>query len=345
MNLSEHNIICIIILLTILLIVSFYYSNYTLKLILGLAIPVIMFWLFSIKHKKKIKGGDGDKDNEDEILDYIDKDKDNEDEILDYSESDIDNKINNLENENKECIDLINTLDFVNQKPGKADYEYLLSKNGNPIYTKKILTGLRNNIIKEFSSSPGVIKAIKRFPNKRYNDKLFNIDEINKIKNNQDTKSKRPNILNPNMFNDMNLMTEFTKVLKDYALNDSTKSSVVHYIEKLKTITVENPQQVNSDVEEFDLPDYELEKLNNIKFDFAIIRNQFSADPSARVFNNRVYLHPSHDILASEGKGRKDWFCMEDYHVFSSDNLIEMLAPVTLVKSCLMVTNSSIKQI
>lgn len=54
-----------------------------------------------------------------------------------------------------------------------------------------------------------------------------------------------------------------------------------------------------------------------------IIRNQFSADPSARVFNNRVYLYPSHDILASEGKGRKDWFCMEDYHVFSSDNLID----------------------
>ena len=54
-----------------------------------------------------------------------------------------------------------------------------------------------------------------------------------------------------------------------------------------------------------------------------IIRNQFSADPSARVFGDKVYLFPSHDILAKEGQGRPNWFCMEDYHVFSSVNLTE----------------------
>ena len=27
-----------------------------------------------------------------------------------------------------------------------------------------------------------------------------------------------------------------------------------------------------------------------------VIRDQFSADPTARVFNNKVYLYPSHDI-------------------------------------------------
>ncbi len=52
-----------------------------------------------------------------------------------------------------------------------------------------------------------------------------------------------------------------------------------------------------------------------------IITNQYTADPSARVFGDRVYLFPSHDILAKEGKGRVGWFCMEDYHVFSSANL------------------------
>jgi hypothetical protein len=51
------------------------------------------------------------------------------------------------------------------------------------------------------------------------------------------------------------------------------------------------------------------------------ITNQFSADPSARVFGDKVYVYPSHDILATEGKGRAGWFCMEDYHVFSSANL------------------------
>ena len=53
-----------------------------------------------------------------------------------------------------------------------------------------------------------------------------------------------------------------------------------------------------------------------------VIRDQFSADPTARVFNNRVYLYPSHDITPPEGQ-RQDWFCMEDYHVFSSENLTD----------------------
>lgn len=54
-----------------------------------------------------------------------------------------------------------------------------------------------------------------------------------------------------------------------------------------------------------------------------IVRNQYSADPTARVFGDRVYVYPSHDILAQPGKGRVGWFCMEDYHVFSSANLTD----------------------
>lgn len=54
-----------------------------------------------------------------------------------------------------------------------------------------------------------------------------------------------------------------------------------------------------------------------------LIRNQFSADPSARVFGDRVYVYPSHDILATANRGRLGWFCMEDYHVFSSSNLTD----------------------
>ena len=54
-----------------------------------------------------------------------------------------------------------------------------------------------------------------------------------------------------------------------------------------------------------------------------IIRDQFSADPTARVFNNKIYLFPSHDIPAPADFARKDWFCMKDYHVFSSENLTD----------------------
>lgn len=53
-----------------------------------------------------------------------------------------------------------------------------------------------------------------------------------------------------------------------------------------------------------------------------VIRDQFAADPTARVFNNKVYVYPSHDIPAPEGQ-RQDWFCMADYHVFSSENLTD----------------------
>jgi len=53
------------------------------------------------------------------------------------------------------------------------------------------------------------------------------------------------------------------------------------------------------------------------------ILDQFTADPSARVFGDQVYVFPSHDIPCTEDHGRIGWFCMEDYHVFSSPNLTD----------------------
>ncbi len=63
--------------------------------------------------------------------------------------------------------------------------------------------------------------------------------------------------------------------------------------------------------------------MNTVSAQNPIIRNMYSADPTARVLGDKVYLFPSHDILATPGKGRVGWFCMEDYHVFSSSNLID----------------------
>lgn len=54
-----------------------------------------------------------------------------------------------------------------------------------------------------------------------------------------------------------------------------------------------------------------------------LILDQFTADPTARVFEGRIYVYPSHDIPASPGRGRANWFVMEDYHVFSSENLVD----------------------
>jgi hypothetical protein len=57
--------------------------------------------------------------------------------------------------------------------------------------------------------------------------------------------------------------------------------------------------------------------------DNPLIMDQFTADPTARVFEGQMYVYPSHDILANPDRGREGWFCMEDYHVFSSENLMD----------------------
>jgi hypothetical protein len=46
-----------------------------------------------------------------------------------------------------------------------------------------------------------------------------------------------------------------------------------------------------------------------------IVRNMFTADPSAHVFEGKMYVYPSHD------KDSANWFDMRDYHVFSSTDL------------------------
>ncbi len=52
-----------------------------------------------------------------------------------------------------------------------------------------------------------------------------------------------------------------------------------------------------------------------------IIKGQYTADPTARVFEGKVWLFPSHDIISPVEPERR-WFCMEDYHAFSSEDLV-----------------------
>jgi hypothetical protein len=64
-----------------------------------------------------------------------------------------------------------------------------------------------------------------------------------------------------------------------------------------------------------------------------LITDQFTADPTARVFEGKVYVYPSHDIKAPPGyKGKPNWFVMEDYHVFSSENLTDWKDHGVIVK-------------
>lgn len=51
-----------------------------------------------------------------------------------------------------------------------------------------------------------------------------------------------------------------------------------------------------------------------------LVKHVYTADPSAHVFNGKVYIYPSHDIEAGiEFNDNGDHFAMCDYHVFSME--------------------------
>ncbi len=53
-----------------------------------------------------------------------------------------------------------------------------------------------------------------------------------------------------------------------------------------------------------------------------LVTNIFTADPSARVFDGKIYVYPSHDIPHDgEDNDNGDEYQMRDYHVLSLDNL------------------------
>lgn len=53
-----------------------------------------------------------------------------------------------------------------------------------------------------------------------------------------------------------------------------------------------------------------------------LIRDIYTADPSAHVFNNKIYIYPSHDIDAGIPENDNgDHFAMRDYHILSMDSI------------------------
>ncbi|HEY6504995.1 MAG TPA: glycoside hydrolase family 43 protein [Chitinophagaceae bacterium] len=52
-----------------------------------------------------------------------------------------------------------------------------------------------------------------------------------------------------------------------------------------------------------------------------LVKHIYTADPSAHVFNGKIYIYPSHDIDAGDAfDDLGSHFAMEDYHVLSMDN-------------------------
>ncbi|MFD1602097.1 glycoside hydrolase family 43 protein [Flavobacterium artemisiae] len=64
------------------------------------------------------------------------------------------------------------------------------------------------------------------------------------------------------------------------------------------------------------------EEINDLAISKPLVSHIYTADPSAHVFNGKIYIYPSHDIDAGiPFNDNGDHFGMEDYHVFSMEDI------------------------
>lgn len=65
----------------------------------------------------------------------------------------------------------------------------------------------------------------------------------------------------------------------------------------------------------------DFDELNTRAISKPLVTHLFTADPSAHVFDGKIYIYPSHDIDAGEAfDDLGSHFAMEDYHVFSMNH-------------------------
>lgn len=65
----------------------------------------------------------------------------------------------------------------------------------------------------------------------------------------------------------------------------------------------------------------DFEELNRLAISSPLVNHIYTADPSAHVFEGKIYIYPSHDIDAGEAfDDLGSHFAMEDYHVLSMDS-------------------------
>lgn len=66
----------------------------------------------------------------------------------------------------------------------------------------------------------------------------------------------------------------------------------------------------------------DFDKLNKNAISSPLVKHIYTADPSAHVFDGKIYIYPSHDIDAGEAfDDLGSHFAMEDYHVISMDSI------------------------
>jgi hypothetical protein len=65
----------------------------------------------------------------------------------------------------------------------------------------------------------------------------------------------------------------------------------------------------------------DFDTLNSKAISQPLVTNIYTADPSAHVFNGKIYIYPSHDVDAGDAfDDLGSHFAMEDYHIISMDS-------------------------
>lgn len=83
---------------------------------------------------------------------------------------------------------------------------------------------------------------------------------------------------------------------------------------------------IQQEIKTLEMPEESIEhihfdELNRKAISKPVIMHIYTADPSAHVFNGKIYIYPSHDIDAGEAfDDLGSHFAMEDYHVISMDS-------------------------
>src|ERR1700758_2504762 len=80
-------------------------------------------------------------------------------------------------------------------------------------------------------------------------------------------------------------------------------------------------QLITQNMPEDSIQHINFDELNQKAISQPLIKHIYTADPSAHVFNGKIYIYPSHDIDAGEAfDDLGSHFAMEDYHVISMDS-------------------------
>ena len=92
-------------------------------------------------------------------------------------------------------------------------------------------------------------------------------------------------------------------------------------LKRKKKITDLIKKKIIINMPEDSIEHIDFDDLNKRAISQPLVKHIFTADPSAHVFNGKIYIYPSHDIDAGDAfDDMGSHFAMEDYHVISMDS-------------------------